>query len=179
LAFFKDFYTTTLHKNYLMKFTILCAIVLFLFSISACKKETETAPEKFSLQGTWRVNSYSVNVQGNLSTSPSNLFYMKFYGDSVSQYQTSGNKFTSYGTYTLSEKDTNAMYNLIPGKNQSISGKNLTCAFTKETFYTNDGELIVIPKLSHRGEIAHIVNNDSIFLFSYCCNGLLSFNRVK
>jgi hypothetical protein len=162
-----------------MNLTILSTIALFLFTISACKKDTETSPEVFSLQGTWRVNSYSVNVQGNLSTSPTNLFYMKFYGDSVCQYQTSGNKFTSYGIYNLSEKDTTASYNLIPGKSHSITGKKLHCSFTKETFYANDGEFIVIPKLSHRGEIANIVTNDSIFLYSYCCNGILSFNRVK
>jgi hypothetical protein len=104
---------------------------------------------------------------------------MKFYGDSVSQYQTSGNKFTSYGINNLSEKDSIVSYNLIPCKSQSINGIKLHYSFTKETFYSNDGKFIVIPKLSHRGEIANIATNDSIFLYSYCCNGLLSFNRVK
>ena len=95
-----------------MKIAFFIFLGLFLISISACKKDAEIVPQAFTLQGTWQINTYSLDSRGNLYTSPFNIFYMQFYGDSVKQFKLTGDKSCNYGRYIIIDKDTQLHWKL-------------------------------------------------------------------
>jgi hypothetical protein len=160
-----------------MKIAFFIFLGLFLISISACKKDAEIVPQVFTLQGTWKINTYSLDSRGNLYASPFNIFYMQFYGDSVKQFKLTEDQRSHFGKYIINDKNTTAELDIEGLENEVVSGKNLKCFFTKETYYNTDGNHTTLQKLSHRGDVLNIVNRDSIFAYSYCCRGIFSMIR--
>lgn len=160
-----------------MKTAFSICLGLLLIGISSCKKDVEIVPQAFSLQGTWRINVCSLDSRGKLYQSPFNLIYMQFYGDSVTQFSSNGERRRRYGKFIISDKDSSVALDRVDLKNEVILGKNLQCYFTKETYFYNDGKQITLQKLAQRGDILHVVNRDSIFAFSYCCTAMFSMVR--
>jgi hypothetical protein len=91
-----------------MKIAFFIFLGLFLISISACKKDAEIVPQAFTLQGTWKINTYSLDSRGNLYASPFNIFYMQFNGDSVKQFKLKEDQRSHFGKYIINDKDTTA-----------------------------------------------------------------------
>ncbi|MCG9879591.1 MAG: hypothetical protein MH472_03240 [Bacteroidia bacterium] len=160
-----------------IKYPIGLYILALFIIILSCKKPDESTPKPFSLEGTWRMNGYFVDSLGSLFYTHSNPQFLHFYSDSVNQYLNNDLKTNLFGKYTLHTEDTLININLGNGLFSKIVGKKFLANFTKETYYTNDSNFISIDKTSFRADVFNIVNNDSIFGYSYCCRGFFSLIR--
>lgn len=139
-----------------MKIAFFIYLGLFLISFSACKKDAEIIPQVFSLQGTWRINVCYLDSRGNLYASPFNIFYMQFYGDSIKQFKLKEDQRSSFGKFIVNDTDTSIALDIVGLENEVVSGKNLKCFFTKETYYNTDGNYTTLQKLAHRGDVLNL-----------------------